>query len=75
MLTHSHGLMERKQEFLIQSTHVLIGALAVLMGCARWLQIRLPAPLNRLAGLVSLLAMVLVGFVLVFYIQPDSLVF
>ena len=74
MLTHSHGLMERKQEFLIQSTHVAIGGLAVLMGCAGWLQIRLPAPHNRLAGLLSLLAMVLVGFVLLFYIQPDSLV-
>ncbi len=74
MLTHSHGLIERKQEFLIQSTHVSIGALAVLMGCARWLQIRLPSPHNRLVGLLSLLAMLLVGFVLLFYIRPDSLV-
>lgn len=72
MLTHSHGVMERKQEFLIQSTHVLIGVLAVLMGCARWLEIRLPAPHGRLAGLLSLLAMVLVGFILLFYIKPDA---
>ena len=73
MLTHSHGMMERKQEFLIQNTHVSIGVLAVLMGCARWLEIRLPAPHNRLAGLLSLLAMVLVGFVLLFYVKPDPL--
>ena len=74
LLTHSHGVMERKQEFLIQGTHVSIGVLAVLMGCARWLEIRLPAPHNRLPGLLSLLAMVLVGFVLLFYIKPGAVV-
>ena len=72
MLTHSHGVMERKQEFLIQSTHVSIGVLAVVMGCARWLEIRLPAPHNRLAGRLSLLAMVLVGLILLFYVKPDA---
>ena len=70
MLTHSHGVMERKQEFLIQGTHVWIGVLAVLMGGARWLEIRLPRPYNRFAGLLSVLAMVLVGFVLLFYVKP-----
>ena len=44
------------------------------MGCARWLEIRLPAPHNRLPGLFSLLAMVLVGFVLLFYIKPGAVV-
>ena len=74
MLTHSHGVLERKEEFLIQSTHVSIGVLAVLMGCARWLEIRLPSPYNRLAGLLSLLATLLVGFILLFYMKPDPLV-
>ena len=73
MLTHSHGVMERTQEFLIQSTHVSIGVLAVVMGCARWLEIRLPAPHNRLAGRLSLLAMVLVGLILLFYVKPNPL--
>ena len=73
MLTHSHGVLERKEEFLIQNTHVSIGVLAVLMGCARWLEIRLPAPHNRLAGRLSLLAMVLVGLILLFYVKPNPL--
>ena len=72
MLTHSHGVLERKEEFLIQNTHVSIGVLAVLMGCARWLEIRLPAPHHRRAGRLSSLAMVLVGLILLFYVKPDA---
>lgn len=71
MLTHSHGVLERKEEFLIQNTHVSIGLLAVLMGYARWLEIRLPSPHNRLAGRLSWLAMVLVGLILLFYVKPN----
>lgn len=74
LLTHSHGLTELKQEFLIQSTHVTMGLLGVLMGCARWLELRLPIPYSRLAGMLSLLAMGLVGFVLLFYVKPDPLI-
>ncbi len=72
MLTHAHGVVEPKEEFLIQTTHVSIGILAVLMGCARWLEIRLPSPYNHLAGRVSLLAMVLAGLILLFYVKPDA---
>jgi len=70
LLTHSHSIAELKQEFLIQSTHVSIGVLGVLVGCGRWLEIRLPAPYDRVAGVVSIGALMLVGFICLFYIKP-----
>lgn len=72
LLTHSHGVMEPKQEFLVQSTHVVMGACAVLSGCARWLELRLPPPYNRVAGTLSLTTMLMVGLVLLFYVNPES---
>lgn len=71
LLTHSHSIAELKQEFLIQSTHVSMGVLGVLVGCGRWLEIRLPAPYDRVAGVMSIGAMMLVGFILLFYIKPN----
>lgn len=70
LLTHSHSIAELKQEFLIQSTHVSMGVLGVFVGCGRWLEIRLPAPYDRVAGVVSIGALMLVGFILLFYIKP-----
>lgn len=72
LLTHSHGVMGLKQEFLIQSTHVAMGVFAVLLGCTRWLELRLPSPYNRFAGTLSLAAMLMVGLVLLFYVNPAS---
>jgi len=71
LLTHSHSVAELKEEFLIQSTHVAMGALGVLLGCGRWLEIRLPAPYARMAGVISISAMILVGLILLFYIKPS----
>jgi putative copper resistance protein D len=71
LLTHSHSIAEFKEEFLIQSTHVAMGALGVLLGCGRWLEIRLPAPYDRMAGVLSISAMMLVGVILLFYIKPN----
>jgi len=70
LLTHSHSISELKQEFLIQSTHVSMGVLGVLVGCGRWLEIRLPSPYDRVAGVLSILAMMVVGFILLFYVKP-----
>ena len=71
LLTHSHSVTELKQEFLIQSTHVAMGVFAVLLGCTRWLELRLPPPYNRVAGTLSLTAMLMVGLVLLFYVNPE----
>lgn len=71
LLTHSHSISALKPEFLDQSTHVSMGFLAVVMGSARWLELRLPDPPARWAGLISVVSMMLVGFILLFYINPE----
>ena len=48
-----------------------MGLLGVLLGCGRWLEIRLPAPYDRMAGIFSISAMMLVGVILLFYIKPN----
>lgn len=71
LLTHSHSINELKTEFLVQSTHVAMGWLGVIAGCARWMELQLPPPPSRIAGLISIIAMMLVGWILLFYINPE----
>ncbi len=71
LLTHSHQIFELRREFLIQSTHVAMGLLAVIVGCCWWLELRLPRPQNRIAGLLGVGGMMLVGFILLFYVTPE----
>jgi putative copper resistance protein D len=74
LLTHSHGAFEPKSSFLVQVTHTTMGALAVVMACARLLELRLTATAARAAGLVSILAMLLIALVLVFYREANVVV-
>jgi len=67
LLTHSHTAFAVKSEFLIEASHNAIGFLAVEMGIGRWLELRLPKPVNRLPGLLWTACLMLVGFVLLFY--------
>lgn len=70
LLTHSHSPFELKDEFLIQISHTALGWLAVFVACGRWLELRLAPPAGRRAGLVSILAMLLIGTVLAVYREP-----
>jgi putative copper resistance protein D len=70
LLTHSHGAFEPKAEYLTQVSHTAMGTLAVLMGCGRWLELRLATPAGRLAGLGSIVALNLIALILVFYREP-----
>jgi len=72
LLTHSHNISELKTEFLVQSTHVLMGLLGVIAGCGRWLELRLDSPYQRWAGLASITAIMLVGWILLFYVNPEQ---
>ena len=56
-----------KQEYLFQVTHTAMGSLAVIMACGRWLELRLRPSVGRGAGLVSILAMLGIGLILLFY--------
>lgn len=68
LLGHSHSAFELKQDYLIQVTHTAMGSLAVIMACGRWLELRLrPSVGPGGAGLASILAMLGIGLILLFY--------
>lgn len=68
LLTHFHSAFDVKSEFLIQASHTPVGLLAVLMGCGRWLELRMVSSrISRLAGLASVLAMLFLGVILASY--------
>ena len=50
LLTRSHASLNLKSEFLVEITHTPLGVLALLVGWARWLELRLAAPEGRLSG-------------------------
>lgn len=82
LLTHAHAEFELKTEYIIQSTHVTMGLLAVIMAAGRWLELRLAPPSTensidaslinegRVAGLVAILSMFLIGNIMMFYLEP-----
>lgn len=74
LLTHAHSAFEPKSSYLIQVTHTVMGALAVLMTAARWLELRLSPPAARVAGAASMTAMLLIALVLVFYLEANVVV-
>jgi putative copper resistance protein D len=71
LLTHSHNQNDLRIDFQTQSTHVAMGLIGVFVGCARWLELRLDSPYDRVAGLLAVSAIMLVGFILLFYVNPE----
>jgi putative copper resistance protein D len=67
LLTHSHASLNLKSEFLVEITHAPLGVLALLVGWARWLEVRLQAPENRLPGRLWPVAFTMIGVLLIFY--------
>ncbi len=70
LLTHAHAEFQLKTEYLIQSTHIGMGLLAVILACSRWLELRLPSPGAKIAGLISVASLFLIGSFLMFYREP-----
>ncbi|OYT99342.1 MAG: copper resistance protein [Burkholderiales bacterium PBB1] len=74
LVTHAHSPFELKTDYLIQSTHLVMGLLATMMAVGRWLELRLAEDRSlgwsRAAGLLSVSSMLLIGLVLVFYKEP-----
>jgi putative copper resistance protein D len=74
LLTHAHAEFELKSEFLIQATHTTMGLLAVIMASGRWLELRMVTPEGyqegRIAGIISMVAMLLIGVLMIFYREP-----
>ena len=71
LLTHSHSPLATRWLYVIELSHNAIGLLAVLIGVARWLELRSPDPGERRAwGIVWPTFMALIGLVLAFYREP-----
>jgi putative copper resistance protein D len=74
LLTHAHLAFEIKSDYLIQSTHLVLGLLAVVIAGGRWLELRFATignlTVSRAAGLVSVTAMLMSGYILVVYHEP-----
>lgn len=67
LLTHSHASQNLKDEFLLEVTHAPLGVLAMVVGWARWLELRLPAARRRVPGSIWAVALALIGILLIFY--------
>ena len=74
LLTHAHLAFEIKSDYLIQSTHLVMGLLAVVLATGRWLELRLAAAgsmaASRISGMVAMTAMLIVGYILIVYREP-----
>ena len=67
LLMHSHNISNVKEQFLIELTHLPLAVLAVASAWARWLELRLPPPSNRIPGVFWPIAYVLIGLLLLNY--------
>jgi len=67
LLTHSHALLNVKQEFLTEVTHAPLGLLALAAGWGRWLELRLPSAEGRLPGRLWAVSFALIGVLLLIY--------
>jgi putative copper resistance protein D len=71
LLTHAHVAFEAKSNYLVQVTHVAMGALAVLLACGRWLELRSSPPAAQVARVGASVAMLCVALVLIFYREAN----
>jgi putative copper resistance protein D len=67
LLTHSHASLNLKTEFLVEVTHAPLGVLGIVIGWARWLELRLARPGDRIPGWVWSSAMAVFGVMLLLY--------
>ena len=67
LLTHQHALSNVKDQMLIEVTHAPLALFGVTAGWARWLELRLDPPGNRIAGWIWPIAFVLVSVILLIY--------
>lgn len=67
LLTHSHAALNLKDEFLLEVSHIPLALLALVVGWARWLELRLPEGQRRVPGSVWAVGLALIGILLVFY--------
>jgi putative copper resistance protein D len=61
LLTHSHPIINVKENLLVELNHVPMGIFAVFAGWARWLELRLPAKDRSIPAWIWPVCFVLIG--------------
>jgi putative copper resistance protein D len=67
LLAHSHAVGNFKEELLIELSHLPIGALGIIGGWSRWLELRYEGPEQVWASWLWRWCFVVIGFILLFY--------
>jgi putative copper resistance protein D len=67
LLTHTHAIANIKDQLLIEVSHTPLALAAIAAGGARWLELRLDPPGNRIAGWVWPACFLLIGLILLSY--------
>jgi len=67
LLTHQHAIANVKDQLLIELTHTPLALASIGAGWARWLELRLDPPGNRIAGWIWPVCFLLVGLLLLSY--------
>jgi putative copper resistance protein D len=67
LLAHTHAISNQKEALLVELSHLPLAVLAVIGGCARFIELRGPEPLARIGRWVWPGALALVGVLLILY--------
>jgi putative copper resistance protein D len=67
LLTHTHAIANVKDQLLIEVSHTPLALAAIAAGGARWLELGLDPPGNRIAGWVWPACFLLIGLILLSY--------
>jgi len=67
LLTHTHALQNSKDQVLAELSHTPLAILAVLAGCMRWLELRLPRSDTKIPARIWPVCFMLIGALLLTY--------
>ncbi|MSP05087.1 MAG: hypothetical protein EXR05_07580 [Acetobacteraceae bacterium] len=63
MFTHSRAISDVKEALLIELSHMALALFGIVAGWARWLELRLDPPGNRLTGWIWPITLLAVGLI------------
>ena len=67
LLTHNHAGGSAQEQLVIELAHIPVALLAIVAAGARWLELRLAPPADRVAGWIWPLSFTLIALVLLMY--------
>jgi copper resistance protein D len=67
LISHTHLVGDVHAAFFMEVSHLAMGLISLVIGWARWLELRLPDPERRMPGRVWGPALAMFGVLLVLY--------